>query len=323
MPPRRGPVNPTCSGTGTPPSAQAIVEGNISATGAVSITAVASDSWTLAAQTLTTDTSYTVGATALAEIRGAAEVAGGSLLLTADTVVQFSWDGVANDVDGGLPTDPDGVDGAVRVNVMNSTLAGIGGTAAVTIGATDVPGELGRSVAIAATDTVDIHVAIEDTTDYGAINPNVIAIFLEFGRLLAATNISRDTQAYVSAAPLSGDALAADAGARVSAHNTGTVDASIDSTIVGKVVNTVTKDDALASVTATRVSAADLLVESLTDSELAAAGKIARNHLTGTTQATIAGTIVSTDGGDVTLTAHDATALTAEAGTFSMSPPLA
>ncbi|MEO6652442.1 MAG: hypothetical protein ABIP17_07290, partial [Ilumatobacteraceae bacterium] len=85
-------------GIGPLPSAQALVHGSITAGGTVRITATATDDWTLASQVLVSDLTFTVGGTAIAEIRGTtgpASVTAGALVLTADTVVVFGWDGDA------------------------------------------------------------------------------------------------------------------------------------------------------------------------------------------------------------------------------------
>ena len=50
------------------PAARVTVAGTITATGAVTLTATATDTWGLTGQTLTTDTTFAVGATAIAEV---------------------------------------------------------------------------------------------------------------------------------------------------------------------------------------------------------------------------------------------------------------
>ena len=232
--------------------------------------------------TLTTDTTYIVGTKAVAEISGAAAVVSAAgLVVTADSSVHFSWDGTAPSIGAGSPTDPDGTEGAVRVVVTTFTHAGITGGARAIVGSASLAEDPTRSMIVAATDDIDVDIAIDDTTVYGAVDSNVIAVFMEFGRLLATTDVSRDTMAYVDGAPSSVDPSCAPAAhtvcaraGRISAHNTGTVDTSIDSIIVGKVVNTVTKDDAIASVEDALIAAAGLIVEAVTDTQLTAAARL-------------------------------------------------
>ena len=317
-------------GTGSLPSAQVIVYGAIASTaGIVRVTAAADDEWIVTGATLTADTTYTVGTTAVAEISGAAAVVSAAgLVVTAASSVHFSWDGTAPSVDAGSPADPDGIEGAVRVVLTTFTHAGLTGGARAIVGSASLAEDPTRSMLVAATDDIDIDIAIDDTTVYGAVDPNVIAVFMEFGRLLATTDVSRDTMAYVDGTPSTVDpscaaaahTVCATGAGRISAHNTGTVDTAIDSIIVGKVVNTVTKDDAIASVDHALIAAAGLIVEAVTDTQLTASGKIARNDLTGVTNAGVSASSVRTNGGDVTVSAHDATVLTAEAGNLLYEP---
>ena len=68
------------------------------------------------------------------------------------------------------------------------------------------------------------------------------------------------------------------------------------------------------------MTAAGLVVESSTATDVTGAGKIARNDMTGETVATVAGSTVGTAGGDVTVSAEDASVLTTEAGNLLYEP---
>ena len=230
----------------------------------------------------------------------------------------MGWHG-ARDV-AELPTDPEGIDGAVRLTVTNSTHAGIIGGAKAMVGSGTLAEDPTQSLLVSATDDVGVDVAIADGSDYDRFTATTNALFMQYGRIAATTDVQRDTAAYVDGTPSTGKTVDAAGAGTVSARNTGTLDASIDSIGVGKVVNDVSRDDAVASLNDALVSAAAFAVDALTDTSVTATGKTARNALTGTTSAAVTGTTVDTTSGGLTVAASDGTTMTAEAGHQVLKP---
>ncbi|MBA2349921.1 MAG: hypothetical protein H0V81_16715, partial [Solirubrobacterales bacterium] len=100
--------------------------------------------------------------------------------------------------------------------------------------------------------------------------------------------------------------------AQIAAASTGTVRGEIRSTIVGKVANTIAQDDVLASASGT-FRAGSFSVTATSDTGLTALAKVARNSVTGSTTATIAGISLPAGTGAVSVSATDASALRADA----------
>ncbi|MEA2197211.1 MAG: mucin9, partial [Solirubrobacteraceae bacterium] len=288
--------------------AQTLIDGTIISTGAVILSASVTHTINLASQTLSADLTYALGSTAIAEVQAGATISAGSLQVTATTTVAFTYAGSDSGVTATVnPTDPDGINGAVRVNPTDVTHAGIAGGASVTVTGT-------ADAVITAIDTTNIATTIVDTTDYTKLNATSTDLFLQFGRILIKVTMSRDTKAYVSGTPASGKTLNAGGAAKLHAENTGQVAGTITSTVVGKVDNEITQDDALAFVQGAAVSAAGLALSSLTNTEYDATAKVAGNALTGNTKATVTGSTVTVGAAGESQDAHDQTVLSAISG---------
>ncbi|MCW3066114.1 MAG: hypothetical protein JWN32_3286, partial [Solirubrobacterales bacterium] len=290
-------------------SAHVVVDGTITATGALVLSAAVSHTIALTGQTLASDLTYTLASTSVAEVRSGGAVSAGSLQILATTTTHFTWSGVDPSVSyTDNPSDPDGINGAVRLDATDLTHAGVaaGGKATVT-------GPAASSALVRALDDAEVAITIIDTTDYGTLTAITTTAFLQFGRILSRVNLSRDTQAYLAGTPASGNTLSSAGGATVEAHDTGSVAATITSDLLGKVEITVSKDDALAFVTGAHVAVTGLTLNAITDTAFAASAKVARNTLTGNTKATTATSGVTAGAGGVSQAAHDQTVLSATA----------
>jgi hypothetical protein len=156
---------------------------------------------------------------------------------------------------------------------------------------------------VTATDDLDLDVKIVDLTEWGTLAGTMTAAGLQYGRLAASSTASRDTQATVGAGTIAGAAT-------VSAASTGAIRGEVDSTIVGKVDHTVTRDDVLAEVSGS-MSASGLTVSALSGTTSTALGKVARNQATGTTIARATGATLTVGAGGIAVAATDASVLTA------------
>ncbi|MGH3745603.1 MAG: beta strand repeat-containing protein, partial [Mycobacteriales bacterium] len=288
--------------------AQTLIDGSLSSPGAVSISASVTHTIDLTGQTLSSQVTFTLGSTAIAEIQSGASVSAGSLAITATTTINFTWTGNDSSVSyTEVTTNPDGQDGAVIVNPTDETHAGIASGAAVTVSGTGA-----SSTQIKATDSANIATTITDTTDYGTLTATAADDFLQFGLILASVNMSRDTEAYIRGTPASGNTLdAATGGAVVSAENNGNVSNAVISTIVGKADNEIARDDALAFVNGASVSAGSLALSALTDTEYSSTAKVAINSVTGSTKATSTGSMLAIGAGGLGQDANDQTVLSA------------
>jgi hypothetical protein len=189
---------------------------SITATGAVAISAEAGRTVALSALTSHTGTSM-----AKAEVRDGAAITAATLSLTARNSVSIS-----NDV-------ADAVLGDSTVSQTNVTWAGISGGAHVTLGSGPISGSQAASVLIEAVDETSIVVDIAGAD---------VALLTDFATLASSITLSRDTRAFVSGAPASGNTLDAGGRARVHAENRGTVRADIGSAFVGVVENDATDE---------------------------------------------------------------------------------
>ena len=196
--------------------------------------------------------------------------------------------------------------------MTNLTKAGLTGGAKAIVGGAAISASDPDSVAIEATDDTNVDVHIVDAADLASLTnlATAVADFLTYNRLTASTTMSRDTQAYVAQAPASGQTLATDGSARIKAENKGAVALEVTSDFVGAASNTVTKDDAVASVAGSRMGVGALAVGARTGTTYGATAKDVTNAVTGSTRATVAGTTIdATD--STSLDARDDSSLNA------------
>ena len=280
--------------------AEAIVTGSITTTGNVTLSSAVDQTVAMTAQTLNSDLTFTLGSTAVSEIRSGGSVTAGALTLSARTTTSFTWYG-----DAPPATVYDKVSfpggGSVNVGVTNVTEAGITGGAHVSVG----------SAAIEAIDDTTIDVKITDASTPGSAASLVAAIgdFLTFDRLVASTTLSRDTRAYVEDTPAAGKTVLADGAARISAENLGAVTLEIVSDFVGTASNAATKDDAVATIDAATVDVGALELVARTGTTYGATAKDVTNGVTGVTEATVGSATIDADA--VSLGARDDSELTA------------
>ncbi len=240
------------------------------------------------------------------EVADGAIITTDSLTLAAQTLVDFSYAGIAPATHAGVST----ADAEVNVDIENTTHAGMLGTLAQK---TQPP-----AVTVSALDVTNVTATIDDTTSPVRILGT--DLFYNFGVLLALVSLSRDTRA-----SLVTDQVVEAATVEVSAVNSGTLTTAVTSDLVGIAHNTVTKDDAVARVTLpgtdTDPSAvAGLTVTAKTRGHYSATGKDARNDVTGSTLAFLTGSKLGAGAGGVTLAAEDLSVLDSQAGDLVLVP---
>ena len=294
-------------------SASMFVDGSITAGGALSMSAETTQSVVLTSptQTLNSNETYTFGSSAIAEVRNGAVVNAGTLRISAHTNSNFTYDGSAPaDTAYNYVSVANG--GSVNVSVTNLTKAGLTGGAVAIVGGGAISASDPDSVAIEATDDTNVNVHILDAADLASLTnlATAVADFLTYNRLTASTTMSRDTQAYVAQAPASGQTLATDGSVRIKAENKGAVALGVTSDFVGAASNTVTKDDAVASVAGSRMGVGALAVAARTGTTYGATAKDVTNAVTGSTRATVAGTTINATG-STSLDARDDSSLNA------------
>ena len=278
-------------------NASVLVDGSITAGGAVVLSADTAQSVVRTGQTLTSAEAYALGSSAIAEVRNGAVINAGTLKVSAHTNTTFTYDGQAPaDTAYNYVAVANG--GSVNVSVTNLTKAGLTGGAKAIVGSGSISVLDPDSVAVEATDDTNVNVHILDAADLASLTnlATAVADFLTYNRLTASTTMSRDTQAYIAQAPASGQTLATDGSARIKAENKGSVALEVTSDFVGAASNSVTKDDAVASVAGSRMGVGAVAIAARTGTTYGATAKDVTNAVTGATRATVAGTtIVATD----------------------------
>ena len=122
--------------------------------------------------------------------------------------------------------------------------------------------------------------------------------------------MSRDTKAAVNGPAT---AVSTTGTARVKAENTGAVTSQVDSQFVGVASNSVTKDDAIASIGAGTFGSTGLAVSARTATDYAAIAKDVTNSVTGDTKALVGANTITAGTAGVTVEARDDSTLTATA----------
>ena len=302
-------VNPSPT-DGATLSASVLVHGAITASGAVALTSQVDQSASLSGQSLTDNLTFSLDSTSRAELLAGAVVTSASLLLQALTNVTFSYvaDAPASTTAYDYVSFPGG--GSVTADITSLTHAGISGGGKAIVGSAAISGLDPSSVAIEAVDTTNVDVSIVDTFDditpfnLAALAASLANYVLVFDRLTAATNVSRDTKAFVEDTPAAGDTLASDGAARLKAENRGTVSVGVVSDFVGEGTNDVALDSAVASIAGALVDAGALDLVAHTDTTYAATAKAAENDVTGETSALVSDSTI-TSGAGVRLDARD------------------
>ena len=316
---------------GTPVNltAQVIINGSVtSTTGALLIQAIVNNTVNIPSDSLDEeDLVFSSISEAKAEIGAGAVVNVATLQVIAKTNTSFTYTANAVTTDAynlgeTLSTIyKDGVaKGTLTATINNKTYAGITGGARVTVGNGVISAEEPASVLINAVDHLTVSIAITDTSDPSRVNETLTVFSFDFDRVKSTLNVSRDTQAYVKNTP-SGSYNTLESGGLVKIHaeNNGTVSNVITSDLVGKVLNSTTKDDALAFALTAKLAVNGLDVLALTNTSYTALAKEALNDVTGATKTYIsAGTVTSTD--DIALTAQDTSSLSAESKDLVLKP---
>ena len=305
-------LNPSAS----PPTAlvaTVLVNGSITATGGIVISAETERIVSLTGQTLNSDVQFTFDSEATAEVSGVGVVlTADKLYISASTRLGFTWEGDAPPATVydklNLPNDS-----SVNVGVTNVTHAGIGGGARAAVGSAAISASDPASLAIEASDdtSIDVHITDSSTPTSAAALATNIGDFLTFDRLVASTTVSRDTRAYAEDAPATGKTLDVDGDARIHAENTGALNLEIVSDFVGTASNTVTKDDAVAALDLATVDAGGVELIAHTGTTYGATAKDVTNDVTGVTTAIVAGTTLGAGADGVSLDARDDSSLTA------------
>ena len=254
------------------------------------------------------DFTWTLSSSATADIAPGVTVSVDTLLMSARTTISatYSVDDPGDAIYSGVDYPSDAV---VHVSVANTTHATIGAGADVTVSGNPVSGD---SLALDAIDDTNVGVHVTDvSTPTGLVAlGTAIVDFLTFGRLTASTAVSRDTKAKVVGPSTS---VSTPGSARVKAENTGAVTSQVDSQFVGVASNSVSKDDAVASIGSGTFGAAALAVSARTATDYAAIAKDVTNSVTGDTKALVGANVITAAAGGVTVEARDDSTLTATA----------
>ena len=284
--------------------ATVLVDGTITAPGHVRLAAEVARS--ASEQGLVSLNSTTLAQTA---VRDGAVIQAASLEVLASTEAQ-------------LTVTAEGVTtGSVNINSTQQTLAQIDGGASVTVGTAAISADEPVSLLVSAIDSSQISTDIQTT----AVDP-----VIGFDSVTSNISLSRDTQAYIGSgfgqATVTGQNGAAAGMVKIIATNQdGELDGvagRIESNFVGVHTNAVTKDDVRALVRTANLDVEALQVTATNSASYVADAKIAKNVVTGVTEAlidnsTVTANPVSADQG-VLLSAVDQSSHLARSGDFQM-----
>ncbi len=272
------------------------VQGNITASGKVTIDASVNNVVSDTTSAATSSLSETLASTATAEVGGSAVITGNAVEIHATNTVNVTESATQS------------ITGTNTVNVTNVTRADVTGTAQV--------------VTNSAPGTVSIQ-ALDNTTVTSTLTQPGTATLptpFNFNLLSSSVTLSRDTQAYVNSTPTSPAQAIQSAGAVViHAENTGSVQGTAASDFVGLVTNT-SQEDARSYIDGSVVNGTGVEVSALSNTSYGASGKVAVNHVTGLnadptlqgTRANIHGGTVTSGAGGIDVKATDTSQATAE-----------
>ena len=207
--------------------------------------------------------------------------------------------------------------GSLSNPIAQTTYAAIEGGAQISVGTTAISADEPSSILVRATDTTDIQTSI--STDTSAITQ-----FTGFDAVFGETYLSRDTKAYVGDADQQaivngGNAETAAGGLKVLAENRngagGGVVGNISSDFLGVQTTEVSQDDAIAYVENADIKTEQLEVIATNSSAYSSTAKATQNKVSGSTQAYIIDSRISTQSvagtQSVILSAIDQSAFTA------------
>ena len=207
--------------------------------------------------------------------------------------------------------------GSLSNPIAQTTYAAIEGGAQISVGTTAISADEPSSILVRATDTTDIQTSI--STDTSATTQ-----FTGFDAVFGETYLSRDTKAYVGDADQQavvngGNAETAAGGLKVLAENRngagGGVVSNISSDFLGVQTTEVSQDDAIAYVENADIKAEQLEVIAANSSAYSSTAKATQNKVSGSTQAYIINSRISTQSvagtQSVILSAIDQSAFTA------------
>ncbi len=300
-------------------SAAILVDGDINATGQVTISAQVDNTITRSGNSTNILEATTSSARAL--IRSGAIINADSLSLTAYTNVDIS-----------VATVTDAISASLEVSSAQITHAGISGDVTLNVGSAEidmVPGA--PSLLVEAIDSSEIETVITHSA-LGALVDQTLNS--GFDAYLSDITLSRDTQAYIGdttgAVSINSPMTAPPTGlVRVHAHNrnggnTG-INGKVDSFLFGQHTNTVTTDNVLAFIAGrskaepVALGAEAVEVTAENSASYSVDAKVSANKLTGSTKSYISFADIGTasvPANSVTLLAYDSSSYTAVSDDF-------